>query len=214
MKDWNIIVTIYEESFRRALRALQDIGPAERGPYHNELVMKVDDPMAVLEAIERLTGERPALYDAIARVAPATRTFDFSSAEGFKDSAKSIVLEWLPSLAGKSFHARLHRRGPKFGLHAPDVERFLDHVIIEATAKAGLPGRISFTDPDAVIVIDTDDRTGLAILTRENIARPRICCPRRDHEQQKVWADEGDVVIPSSNGMTSTLVSIRWKMRP
>lgn len=56
MKDWNIIVTIYQESFRRALRALQDIGPTERGPYHNVLVMKVDDPMAVLEAIERLTG--------------------------------------------------------------------------------------------------------------------------------------------------------------
>jgi len=29
VKDWNIIVTIYQEGFRRALRALQDIGPAE-----------------------------------------------------------------------------------------------------------------------------------------------------------------------------------------
>jgi hypothetical protein len=28
----------------------------------------VDDPMAVLEAIERPTGERPALHDAMARV--------------------------------------------------------------------------------------------------------------------------------------------------
>ncbi|MGB8402088.1 hypothetical protein [Bradyrhizobium sp.] len=71
MKDWNIIVTIYQEGFRRALRALQDIGSAARSPYHNVLVMKVDDPMAVLKAVERLTEERPALYDAIARVAPA-----------------------------------------------------------------------------------------------------------------------------------------------
>ena len=178
MKDWNTIVTIYQEGFRRALRALQDIGPAEGGPYHNVLVMKVDDPMAVLEAIERLTEERPALYDAIARVAPAMRTFYFSSAEGFKDSAKSIVLEWLPGLAGKSFHARLHRRGPKPELHTPDVERFLDDVIIEAIAKAGLPGRISFTDPDAVIVIDTvDDRAGLAMWTREDIAQHRLLRP-------------------------------------
>ena len=178
MKDWNIVVTIYQESFRRALRALQDIGPAERGPYHNVLVMKVDDPITVLEAIERLTEERPALYDAIARVAPAMRAFEFSSAEGFKDNAKSIVLEWLPSLAGKSFHARLHRRGPKPGLHTPDVERFLNDVIIEATAKAGLPGRISFTDPDAVIVMDTvDDRAGLAMWTREDIAHHRLLRP-------------------------------------
>ena len=178
MKDWNIVVTIYQESFRRALRALQDIGPAEPGPYHNVLVMKVDDPMTVLEAIERLTEERPALYDAIARVAPAMRTFDFLSAEDFKDDAKSIVLEWLPSLAGKSFHARLHRRGPKPGLHTPDVERFLDDLIIEETAKAGLSGRISFTDPDAVIVIDTvDDRAGLAMWTREDIAHHRLLRP-------------------------------------
>ena len=178
MKDWNIVVTIYQEGFKRALRALQDIGPAEGGPYHNVLVMKVDDPMAVLDAVERLTEGRPALYDAIARVAPAIRTFDFSSAEDFKDNAKSIVLEWLPSLAGKSFHARLHRRGPKLELHAPDVERFLNDVIIGATAKAGLPGRISFTDPDAVIVIDTvDDRAGLAMWTREDIAHHRLLRP-------------------------------------
>jgi tRNA(Ser,Leu) C12 N-acetylase TAN1 len=157
---------------------LQDIGPAEPGPYHNVLVMKVDDLMTVLEAIERLTEERPALYDAIARVAPAMRAFDFSSAEGFKDEAKSIVLEWLPSLAGKSFHARLHRRGPKPGLHTPDVERFLDDLIIEETARAGLPARISFTDPDAVIVIDTvDDRAGLAMWTHEDIARHRLVRP-------------------------------------
>lgn len=39
VKDWNIVVTIYQESFRRALRALQDIGPAEPGPYHNVLVI-------------------------------------------------------------------------------------------------------------------------------------------------------------------------------
>ncbi|MGB8397573.1 hypothetical protein, partial [Bradyrhizobium sp.] len=119
-----------------------------------------------------------ALYDAIARVAPAMRTFDFSSAEDFKDKAKSILLEWLPSLAGKSFHARLHRRGPRLDLHAPDVERFLNDVTIEVTVKAGLPGRISFTDPDAVIVIDTvDDRAGLAMWTREDVARHRLLRP-------------------------------------
>ena len=47
-----------------------------------------------------------------------------------------------------------------------------------ATTKAGLPGRISFTDPDAVIVIDTvDDRAGLAMWTREDIAHHRLLRP-------------------------------------
>ena len=178
MKDWNIVVTIYQQGFRRALGALRDIGPTERSPYHNVLAMKAGDTMAVLETVERLTEERPALYDAIARVAPAMRTFDFLSAESFKDNAKTVVSDWSPNLAGKSFHVRFHRRGPKLDLHTPDVERFLNDVIVQATAKTGPPARISFTDPDAVIVIDTiDDRAGLAIWTREDLACHRLLRP-------------------------------------
>ena len=88
------------------------------------------------------------------------------------------MLEWSPSLTGKSFHARLHRRGPKLDLHTPDAERLFNDVIVAATTKAGMPGRISFTDPDAVIVIDTvDDRAGLALWTREDLARHRLLRP-------------------------------------
>jgi hypothetical protein len=178
MDDWNLIVTIYQGGFRRALRALQDIGPTARSPYHNVLVMRVDDRMAVLEAIERLTNERPALYDAIARVAPAMRTFVFQSTESFKESAKSIILEWLPSLTGRLFHARLHRRGPKLDLRTPDAERFFNDTIIEATTKAGMPARISFTEPHATVVIDTiDDRAGLAVWTREDLVSHRLLRP-------------------------------------
>jgi tRNA(Ser,Leu) C12 N-acetylase TAN1 len=178
VKDWNLIVTIYQQGFRRALRALQDVGPTERSPYHNVLVMKVDDPIRVLEIIEHLTDERPALYDAIARVAPAMRTLEFQSADAFKDAAKSVVLEWIPNLVGRSFHVRLHRRGPKLELRTQDAERFLNDAVIEATTKAGMPARISFTDPDAVIVIDTvDDRAGIAMWTRADVARHRLLRP-------------------------------------
>jgi tRNA(Ser,Leu) C12 N-acetylase TAN1 len=178
VKDWNIVVTIYQQGFRRALGALRDIGPTERSPYHNVLVMKVDDPMTVLQAIERLTEERPALYDAIARVAPAMRTFEFQSTEAFKDGAKSVMLEWIRNLGGRSFHVRLHRRGPKLELRTPDAERFFDDAVIDATTKAGMPARISFTDPDAVIVIDTiDDRAGLAVWTRQDLAHHRLLRP-------------------------------------
>jgi tRNA(Ser,Leu) C12 N-acetylase TAN1 len=178
VKDWNLIVTIYQEGFRRALRALQGIGPTERSPYHNVIVMKVDDPVEVLDAVERLTDESPALYDAIARVAPAMRTFEFQSAEAFKDGAHSIILEWIPTLVGRSFHVRLHRRGPKLELRTPDAERFFNDAIIDATIKAGMPARISFTDPDAVVVIDTvDDRAGIAMWTRADLAQHRLLRP-------------------------------------
>jgi hypothetical protein len=56
--------------------------------------MKVDDPVAAIEAIERQTDERPALYDAIPRVAPAMRTFEFQSMES------SRTLQGPPSWNG------------------------------------------------------------------------------------------------------------------
>jgi tRNA(Ser,Leu) C12 N-acetylase TAN1 len=178
VKDWNVIVTIYQQGFRRALRALEDVGPTDRSPYHNVLVMKADDPLATLEAIERLTDERPALYDAIARVAPAMHTFEFQSAEDFRDAAKSVLLDWLPNLMGRSFHVRLHRRGTRLDLHSPEIERLFDDHIMAVTVEAGAPARISFTDPDAVIVLDTiDDRAGASMWTRDDLARHRLLHP-------------------------------------
>jgi tRNA(Ser,Leu) C12 N-acetylase TAN1 len=141
-------------------------------------VMRVADPTALLEAIERRTDENTALYDAISRVAPAMHTVEFHSAEEFRDGLKPILLEWLPRLTGRSLHVRLHRRGDGHQLRTPDAKRFLDQLLLEATAAMGAPCKISFTDPDAVIAIDTiDDRAGIALWTREDPARHRLLRP-------------------------------------
>jgi tRNA(Ser,Leu) C12 N-acetylase TAN1 len=176
--EWNVVVTIYQESFRRAVRALQQLGPTERSPYHNVLVMQVDDPIALLSAVEQRADESPALYDAISRVAPATRSFCFRSAEEFRENARSILLEWTPRLSGRSFHVRVHRRRASGDLRASDSERFFDDAILEATARAGAPARLSFGDPDAVIAIDViDDRAGMALWSREELERHRLLRP-------------------------------------
>jgi tRNA(Ser,Leu) C12 N-acetylase TAN1 len=178
VKDWNVVVTVYQDDFRRALQALQKLKLAERSPYHNVLVMKVEDPIALIEAIEQRTEENPALYDAISRVAPATRDFDFLSEEEFVERAKFVIREWLPRLAGRSFHVRLHRRGTKHDLGTQDAERMFDDAILDATTKLGTPSKISFMDPDVVIAIDTiDERAGLAMWTREELARYHLLRP-------------------------------------
>ena len=177
MKDWNVIISVYQGGYRRALRFLTAFGQVERSPYHNVLVMSVADPAALLTAVEQRTEESPALYDAISRVAPAMRTFEFHSVEEFKEKAVAILLEWAPRLTGRTFHVRLHRRGDKRELSTQDVERFLDDALLDATAAA-LPGKISFTDPDAVIAIDTiDDRAGMALWTRDDLARHHLVRP-------------------------------------
>jgi tRNA(Ser,Leu) C12 N-acetylase TAN1 len=178
VKDWNVVISVYQDGFRRALRALEEYGPVDRSPYHNVLVMRVEDPTALLEAIERKTEINTALYDAISRVAPAMRTVDFHSIEEFKKKITSVLIEWLPRLTGRSFHVRLHRRGDRHELQTSNLERLFDDLLLDATAAKGARCRISFTDPDAVIVIDTvDDRAGIGLWTHEDIARHRLLRP-------------------------------------
>lgn len=178
MKEWNVVVTVYQDGFRRAIRALGELGAVDRSPYHNVLVMRVDDPLALLGAIERETARTPPLYDAISRVAPAMRCFEFHSAKELEDGAKSIVMEWLPRLGGRSFHVRLHRRGFKHDFRTPDIERFLDDALLDALKQVGTPGSISFSDPDMIIAIDTiDDRAGLALWSREELAQHKLVRP-------------------------------------
>jgi tRNA(Ser,Leu) C12 N-acetylase TAN1 len=150
------------QALREALRGLRPLGAVARSPYHNVLVMRAQDPVALLEAIEKKTEAEPALYDAISRAAPALENFDFQSPQDFLDGAKSTLLKWLPALAGKSFHVRFHRRGPVLDLSTSDTERLLDDALLAAAEEAGKPSRIAFEDPDAVIAIDTvDDRAGV-----------------------------------------------------
>jgi tRNA(Ser,Leu) C12 N-acetylase TAN1 len=176
--QWNVVITVYQDGFRRALDALRKLGPVERSPYHNVLIMQVDDPMSLLEAVERQTEATPALYDAISRVAPASRCFAFQSADDFKIQAGAIVRAWAAQLAGGSFHCRLHRRGDRHELPSPEVERFLDDEILSATEEAGRPARMSFSDPDAVVAVDTvDDRAGMALWSRDELARHPLLRP-------------------------------------
>jgi tRNA(Ser,Leu) C12 N-acetylase TAN1 len=177
--DWNVVVSIYQDGFPRARRALAKLGDVQPTGYYNVLMMSADDdPLELVSAVERLTDEKPALYDAIARVAPAMHSFEFHSAGEFKERTKSIVLGWTERLGGKSFHVRLHLRGAGPDFHSTDMEKFLDDAVVEATALAETRARISFTNPDAVIVIDTiGDRGGASIWTREELAEHRLLRP-------------------------------------
>jgi tRNA(Ser,Leu) C12 N-acetylase TAN1 len=177
VKDWNVVISIYQTDSGKRGAPFGNLA-VERTPYHNVLVMRVDDPTALLEAVERKTEEVPALYDAISRVAPAMWTFEFHSAEEFKEKARSIILESLTRVAGLSFHVRLHRRGPHHDLHSPEAERFLDEALLDAAGGTGMPCRIAFADPDAVVAIDTvDDRGGVALWMREDLKHHRLLRP-------------------------------------
>ncbi len=63
-------------------------------------------------------------------------------------------------------------RGLKGVISTQPEERFLDGALLTALAEAGTPGRISFTDPDRVIQIETvDARAGMSLWTRDELCR-------------------------------------------
>ena len=172
MFNWNVVVNLREHGFRRAFRLLQGLGAVYTTDFLNVLVMKVSNIPRFLETLNVWVSDDPNLLQLLARVVPVTSTFSFQSPEEFETKAQEAVLYWLPQLAGKSFHVRMHRRGFKGRISSHDEERFLDHILLEELGKMGNPGRITFEDPDAIIVIETvGQQAGLSCWTREDLQR-------------------------------------------
>ena len=170
--DWNVIVTLPEATFREARKFLRRWGEVHRTGYFRVLTLRVDDPETFLAEIAKAIEESPGILNLVSHIIPAQRTFDFGSAEEFEAKARDISILWAPALAGKSFHVRLHRRGFKGKLSTAKEERFLDETLLDALEALGSPGRISFTDPDTVLQIETiDGRAGLSLWRREDLQR-------------------------------------------
>jgi tRNA(Ser,Leu) C12 N-acetylase TAN1 len=167
--DWNVIVTLAEDGFREAVRLLGKWGRVKRTSYYNVLGMKVENLEVFLAGFAAALADAPGIRNFISHVVPAQQTFEFADAAEFETQARAIALSWAPKLGGKSFHVRLHRRGFKGVLSTPREERFLDEALLGVLADSA---RISFTDPDAVIQIETiDGRAGMSFWTRDELQR-------------------------------------------
>lgn len=172
MKEWNAVITVHEEGYNRAKRLLEQFGEVARTEFFNLLVMRTADTRRFLEELRDSAERDPEFAALLARVVPVTLTFAFQSPEEFDGKARQAVCAWIPTLAHKGFHVRMHRRGFKGRLSSMEEERFLDQYLLEALALAGTPGRITFEDPDAVIALETvGPRAGLSLWTREEMQR-------------------------------------------
>lgn len=176
--DWNVVVTLPENTFREACHLLARWGQVRRTRHFNVLAMTVIDPSKFFNEFEAAVHETPGLLNFVSHVVPAQATFDFDTVDEFEAHARDVVRGWTTRLAGRSFHVRLHRRGFKGTLSTPHEERFLDEAIIAVLAAAGTPGRIVFDDPDTVIQVETiDARAGISLWTRDELQRCRFLGP-------------------------------------
>lgn len=132
--------------------------------------MRADDIEFLMETLRERILKNPEIRSFLARLVPLNRTFNFQTPEEFETKAKELVLVWVPQLAGKSFHVRMHRRGFKGRLSSPEEERFLDEVLLKSLEKAGTPGMITFDDPDAILAVETlGQRAGFSLWTRNDM---------------------------------------------
>lgn len=170
--DWNVLVTLSEPTYGIARNLLARWGRLRRTDYHYVATMAVADPASFLREFAAAVEQTPGILNAMSHVVPFEHVFSFEDAAEFETKAREIALTYVPRLVGKSFHVRLHRRGLKGTISTPTEERFLDEALLEALAAAGGPGRISFEDPDCVLLIETVGQSGgLALWTREELKR-------------------------------------------
>lgn len=170
--QWNVVVSVREHSYRAARKLLRQYGAIDRTDYYNVLALKVDDVNQFLEALRQAGEANPNALACLARVIPATRTFQFQTVEEFEARAKDAAADFVPQLAGKRFYVRMHRRGFHGALSSQHEEQFLDHFLLESLMQLGSPGQISFADPDAVLAVETISQwAGLSLWTREEQQR-------------------------------------------
>ncbi len=172
MQEWNVVINLNERARRQAYRKLEVFGPMRKTGFFNVLLMNVENPDGMLETLRKWVLEDPQSLSFLSRIIPAAHTFVFQSPEEFEARATDGVLAWAPALAGKGFHVRMRRRGFKGRLSSLDEEHFLDKILLEATERTGLPGHITFDDPDAIISVETiGPWAGLSFWGREDLRR-------------------------------------------
>jgi tRNA(Ser,Leu) C12 N-acetylase TAN1 len=170
--DWNVTVTLAEPTFRIARNLLARWGRLRRTEFFNVAVMAVADTDSFLREFAAAVEQMPGILNAMSHVVPLEHVFAFKDASEFDEKLRDIALSYAPQLAGRSFHVRLRRRGLKGIISTPEEERLLDELLLEASAAAGKPGRITFEDPDYVLLIETvGESGGVALWTGDDLKR-------------------------------------------
>jgi tRNA(Ser,Leu) C12 N-acetylase TAN1 len=169
MRDWNTVATLREGGFEQAVRTLAKIGPVARTHYFNVVVMRLEPVSPALEQLREWVGSDRNRFGFLGRLVPLAKIFNFSSPEDFEDQASQAVRSWLADLAGRSFHVRMHRRGFKGRLSSMQEEQFLDEAIMKGLAETGEQARVSFTDPEVILAVETvDQRGGLSLWMKQD----------------------------------------------
>jgi tRNA(Ser,Leu) C12 N-acetylase TAN1 len=170
MRNWNVLVTVHENAYGRIRNLLSEFGPIDRTVFFNVLILQCHDVEEMLRRLNEKIAAEPGLLNFLARLIPVAETFSFQTHEEFEMQAREAALSFVERLKGKSFHVRMHRRGFKGKISTVEEERMLNEVILKALEDLGMPGRLNFDDPDAIVAVETlGQHAGFSLWTREDL---------------------------------------------
>jgi tRNA(Ser,Leu) C12 N-acetylase TAN1 len=176
---WNVVATCEAGAFREAVRILAGWGEVARTGYYNVLVLRVADTAAFAESLAARLAAEPGLANFLSRVVPAEVTIDLADARDLECALGERLDLFLPRLAGRPFHVRVHRRGLRAELSGRQLEQEIGRSLLDRLAAAGTPGRADLTDPDYILAVEiVDHRAGLSLWSREQ--RQALPCLKLD----------------------------------
>ena len=170
---WNVLVSVREGGFRRAVEELRPYGTVHKTPFYNVLVVNADNPEGLLDELKAEQENNPAALDWLGHIAVARDGFLFQTPEEFEHKAREHLRPLVHELAGKRFFVRMHRRGFKERLSSQREEQQLDRFILDTLREEGeAAAAIDFEDPDVIVDIQTlAQEAGIALWSRQQRAR-------------------------------------------
>lgn len=172
MESWNLVATTAEGKYTQALKFLASFGIVKPTAYYNVVMMYIRDTSQLMTQLAKEWQTQDGRLLLFRRIVPVTHTFNFSDRAMFVRKAQELTIDWMPRLAGCTFHVRMHRRGFKDQLSSVEEEQILNSAIIDATGKAGKRAAVSLDDPDAVIAVETiGSKAGMSLWFREDLQR-------------------------------------------
>lgn len=172
MKDWNVVVTVAENCFKDASSLLPKYGSVEKTPFRNVLTLKVADIEAFLESFLQDMQINPVYAQVFGRVIPCMHGFFFQTVEAFEEKAKQCIQAFLPQLAHRSFHVRMHRRGFHGTIKSQDEAGLLGDYLDEQLRSQGAAGKVTFDDPDMILDVEiVAQQAGLSLWSRDQRKR-------------------------------------------
>ena len=172
MWQFNLVVTMAADGrFQGLLRELSFYGEFHKTEFLGVILGHVADPITFLDTVRDKREHQLIAFQDLGRIVPLQRCFSFTP-DTFQDQVCEALAPYVDILAGQSFYVRLERRGFKWLIISPEVERFFDAFLLELVEKSGGTASIDFDDPDIVLAIETiGERCGIGVLTREQRER-------------------------------------------